>query len=96
VTLVTAISADTAYSQAGSIMPIKSYLAFPRPGQRDSLAWILSQIPHCNVIPASNREVIVLVTDTPDNASEKRLEERFQQVEPLQFLSLVAGAEVQA
>ena len=73
-------------------MPLKSYLAFPRPGQRDSLAGILSQMPHCQALPASNRDVVVLITDTPDDTSEKDLEESFLTVEPLQFLSLVAGA----
>jgi hypothetical protein len=73
-------------------MPLKSYLAFPRLNQRDTLAEILSQMPHCQAIPASNREVIVLVTDTPDEASEKSLEESFQAIDTLQFLSLVAGA----
>lgn len=73
-------------------MPLKSYLAFPRPGQRDSLTASLSQIPHCQALPAANRDVVVLLTDTPDDPTEATVEESLRSLEHLQFLSLVAGA----
>ena len=48
-------------------MPIKSYLAYSVTGRRDALARALAALGGCEVIPASNRDVLVLVTDTPDD-----------------------------
>jgi hypothetical protein len=48
-------------------VPIKSYLAYSVTGRRDALARALAALGGCEVIPASNRDVLVLVTDTPDD-----------------------------
>jgi len=72
-------------------MPIKSYLAYPRRGRRDELAAILRAVPGCQVIPALNRELVVIVTDTPDEAAEELLQDALTRVELLEGLALVAG-----
>jgi|FLYL01.1.fsa_nt_gi nitrate reductase NapAB chaperone NapD len=72
-------------------MPIKSYLAYPIAGQRDELAAELAALEGCEAFPAENRDIIVLVTDTPDERSEQRLAETLNAIPSLQHLALVAG-----
>jgi hypothetical protein len=72
-------------------MPIKSYLAQAAAGRRDELARHLRALPSCVVVPSMNRDVVVLVTDTPDAAAEQALEDRLGRVPGLQCLTLVAG-----
>ena len=72
-------------------MPIKSYLAHAIDGQRDALARALRALEGCAVIPATNREILVLVTDTADEPTEQALLDALAQVASLQCLTLVAG-----
>ena len=72
-------------------MPIFSYLAIPRNGAKEALCADLASIPHCEVIPADNQDVIVLVTDTPDEATEEMLQQTLKNLQSLQSLSLAFG-----
>ena len=72
-------------------MPIKSYLAYPVSGRLDELAAALRRLPGCEVIPAVNRDLLVLVTDSPDEAAEAALGLELAEVPALQALALVAG-----
>jgi hypothetical protein len=72
-------------------MPIKSYLAYPVRGRRDELAAALRTLRGCQVIPAVNRDVLVVVTDTPDEVAEEALQGALARVELLEGLALVAG-----
>jgi hypothetical protein len=72
-------------------MPIKSYLAYPVRGRRDEVADAVRALPGCQVIPAVNRDLLVLVTDTPDETSEEALQQALARVEFLEGFALVAG-----
>jgi hypothetical protein len=72
-------------------MPIKSYLAYPVRGRRDELARALRALRGCQVIPAVNRDLLIVVTDTPDETAEETLQGALARVEFLQGLALVAG-----
>ncbi|BCL62836.1 hypothetical protein DGMP_35290 [Desulfomarina profundi] len=72
-------------------MPIFSYLAIPANGAKEMLCADLASLSHCEVIPSDNREVVVLVTDTPDKATEEKLQEKLKQLQTLQSLSLTFG-----
>ncbi len=72
-------------------MPIFSYLAIPRTGAREKLCTELSTLDFCQVIPADNQDILVLVTDTPDDASEKYLQKTLKDLQSLQSLSLTFG-----
>jgi hypothetical protein len=73
-------------------VPIKSYLAYPARGRRDELAAVLRALPGCcRVIPAVNEDLLVVVTDTPDEATEEALQAALARVEGLESLALVAG-----
>ena len=72
-------------------MPVKSYLAYPMRGRRDELAGALRALRGCQVIPAVNRDLLVVVTDTPDEAAEEALQGALTRVKFLEGLALVAG-----
>ncbi|NNK14283.1 MAG: hypothetical protein HKP52_08600 [Desulfofustis sp.] len=72
-------------------MPIFSYLAIPKKDARKSLCEELSTLEHCQVIPADNQDVVVVVTDTPDEHTEKQLQHTIKSLPSLQSLSLAFG-----
>ena len=72
-------------------MPVFSYLAIPRNGAKETLCADLAGLRFCRVLPADNHEVVVLVTDTPDETTEKALQESLMKLQSLQSLSLAFG-----
>ncbi len=72
-------------------MPILSFLALPRDGEMEQLCADLSAMEHCEIIPAENQEVVVLVTDTPDDKIEKELQKTLKNLPSLQSLSMTFG-----
>ncbi len=72
-------------------MPIFSYLAIPRDGAREALCRELSALDFCQIIPADNQDVVVLITDTPDEQSEDHLQRSIKRLSSLQSLSLAFG-----
>lgn len=72
-------------------MPIKSYIAYPAQGKRERLRRDLAAMPECEVLPAAEHDLLVLVTDTPSEAAEKLLTARLHEIADLQCLALVSG-----
>lgn len=72
-------------------MPIMSYLVYPMKGESAELRSILEAIPGCQVTPASNAELLILVTDTDSSAEEKELTLRLRDIPSLSLLALVSG-----
>ncbi len=72
-------------------MPIFSYLAIPMRGAKQSLCAELSALRYCQILPATNQDVVVLVTDTPDQTTEEALQGNLQSLQSLQSLSLAFG-----
>lgn len=72
-------------------MPILSYLVLPQAGAMDQLCTELSAMECCEIIPSDNQEVVVLVTDTPDEETEKRLQKTLKQLPTLQSMSMTFG-----
>ena len=72
-------------------MPIKSYLAYPVRGRSDELAAALRRLGGCQVVPAVNRDLLVLVTDTPHEAADEALQSALAEIPTLGALALVAG-----
>ncbi len=69
-------------------MPIISYLAYPEKGKKRALLKALSEIEHCEATPADNAEVLLLVTDTPDNDTERNLQEKLKNIRSLQSIGM--------
>jgi nitrate reductase NapAB chaperone NapD len=72
-------------------MPIFSYIAIPHKGAQERLCAELSALDFCQVVPADNQEVVVLVTETPNEQQEKTLQQSLKTIGSLQSLSLAFG-----
>ena len=72
-------------------MPILSYLAIPRSGEKDQLLQQLNAMNHCEAYSADNAEILILVTDTPDREVEKQLQQQLKKLESLESLSMTFG-----
>lgn len=72
-------------------MVIKSYLVYPHQEKADELKALLSDMPECDIIPALNHDLIVLVTETQDEDAEEALISRLKGLSSLQNLALVSG-----
>ena len=74
-------------------MPVCSYLVTPSHGRCQEISSALSSLKGIDVFPAEDRELIVMVTDTEDQASEDRLQEELQQLDGIECMALSFGAE---
>lgn len=72
-------------------MPVFSYLAYPVSGSKEQLFIDLAALDFCEVTPAENEEVMILVTDTPDEEAEKKLQEQLKALESLESLGMTFG-----
>ncbi len=72
-------------------MPVFSYLAYPQKGAKNKLMDDLQSLEHCEVMPADNEEVVILVTDTPDEEEEAVLQDKLKGLGSLQSLSMTFG-----
>lgn len=72
-------------------MSIKSYLAHPHDGKKSELIEALSNLDNCEVIPAENKDLLILVTDTDDKLEDENLKERIEAIESLKLLAMVSG-----
>ncbi|HEY9169023.1 MAG TPA: hypothetical protein VIN72_06020 [Lutibacter sp.] len=72
-------------------MPIKSYILHFEKGQKEILLKALHQLENCEVIPAQNHDVVVLVTDTATEETDNNLYNQLLEMKGLKHLSLVSG-----
>lgn len=72
-------------------LAIKSYLAHAITGKKQELLKALNELNQCEVTPAENEDIIVLVTDTLDDNEEEILKEKLESILSLKMLSLVSG-----
>jgi hypothetical protein len=68
-----------------------SYIATPVKGNKDQLIYDLSKLKFCEVIPAENRNLVILVTTTPNKDSEQYLQSELKQIKSLESLSMTYG-----
>lgn len=72
-------------------MPVLSYIASPRSGEKNKLLKELNTTQHCEAFSADNAEILILVTDTPDGETEKELQKQLNRLESLESLSMTFG-----
>ncbi len=72
-------------------MPVFSYLAYPKEGAKDQLLKDLGALDYCEVTPAENEAVLILVTDTPDEETEKKLQQKLRAIKSLESLGMTFG-----
>ncbi|MGG8494969.1 hypothetical protein ACQY1Q_01015 [Tenacibaculum sp. TC6] len=72
-------------------MPIKSYLAHPHEGKKEELLRAISELHECEVLPAENKEVLILVTETENKEDEEILQQKLEAISSLKLLAMVSG-----
>ena len=72
-------------------MPVFSYLAYPKPGAKQNLLADLSALDYCEATPADNQNILILITDTPDEKTEKALQKKLKQLNSLESLGMTFG-----
>ena len=72
-------------------MPVFSYLAYPKQGAKAQLIMDLAALDYCEVTPADNEEILILVTDTPDDDQEKALQKKLKNLNSLESLGMTFG-----
>jgi nitrate reductase NapAB chaperone NapD len=72
-------------------MPVFSYLAYPVKGAKEELLNELAALDHCEVMPAENEEILILVTDAPNEEQEQELQNKIKQLKSLQSLGMTFG-----
>ena len=72
-------------------MPVFSYLAYPKAGQKEALLNDLAALDCCDVTPAENEEILILLTDTPDEKHEKELQKKIKKLNSLASLGMTFG-----
>jgi nitrate reductase NapAB chaperone NapD len=72
-------------------MPVCSYLVIPEEGATEEVAARLGALPGCDVAPAENRDLLLLVTDTPGPEEDTALRDRLEAMEGIHALILAFG-----
>ncbi|UKM64417.1 hypothetical protein GSB9_00965 [Flavobacteriaceae bacterium GSB9] len=72
-------------------MPITSYLAHPQLGRKHSLVKALSALRNCEVIPAENEDLLIVVTETDNKEQEDKLKQTIESLDDLKLLAMVSG-----
>jgi nitrate reductase NapAB chaperone NapD len=72
-------------------MPVFSYLAYPKQGAKEQLIRDLAALDYCETTPADNEEILILVTDTPDEDQEKTLQKKLKELNSLESLGMTFG-----
>ena len=72
-------------------MGVRSFLVYVAPEARDQVAQALASEPSCDVYPADNRDVVVVVTDLEDRDAEDAFDERLAAMPGVLNVALVAG-----
>ncbi|MCB9426507.1 MAG: hypothetical protein H6584_05705 [Flavobacteriales bacterium] len=72
-------------------MPIKSYLAYPFDSKKEALKQEILALQNCEVIPAENKDVLIVVTDTENTTQEDQLKAKLETLDNLKLLTMVSG-----
>jgi len=72
-------------------VPIFSFIAYPEKNMKEQLIKDLSAMKHCEVKPSENQDVLILLTDTPNEEINKDLIHAIKELESLQSLSMTFG-----
>lgn len=72
-------------------MPIKSYLAHPHEGKKEQMVMALNHLDGCDIIPAKNQDVVVVVTDTLTQTEDDLIKEQIEAIDSLRVLAMVSG-----
>jgi nitrate reductase NapAB chaperone NapD len=72
-------------------VPVCGYVVIPEDGSGRTLARKLAGFPGCDVARAENRELLLLVTDTPGAEEDRALRRRLEAMDGIRALVLAFG-----
>ncbi|MCF6247922.1 MAG: chaperone NapD [Desulfobacula sp.] len=72
-------------------MPIFSFLAYPEANMKEQLIQDISQMQYCEVKVSENEDVLIVLTDTPDEETNKELTNTIKELDSIQSLSMTFG-----
>jgi len=72
-------------------MAVCSYIVQPSEGRLEALIATLSAIEGCEVIPADNREAVILITETNSNVEEENLQATLKGIDEIECMALTFG-----
>ena len=73
-------------------MMVKSFLAIPKPNSLPQLASYISNFPNCDVTcPSNSQEVLIVVMENSDKASEDRTLLKLHESPSLEHMVLVSS-----
>lgn len=69
-------------------MPILSYVVFTLETKKEVVVEKLNGIEGCSAVPADNKDLIILVTETESDEKDKQLQQQIGEIEEIQCLSM--------
>ncbi|UCD80092.1 MAG: hypothetical protein JSW26_01260 [Desulfobacterales bacterium] len=72
-------------------MPVFSYLAYPKKGAKRQLLNDLAALEYCEATASENENILILVTETPDEETEKQLQKKLKKLKTLESLGMTFG-----
>ena len=72
-------------------MPVCGWVVVPREGRKAELARALSATPRCEVVPAENANLLLLVSSGESPAEDEELRRRLDALPDIQALLLTFG-----
>lgn len=76
-------------------MPIISYLVYPETGAKDAVAQAARSIQGCEVLPAENQDLLIVVAESGGRTHADELERRLLALDGCSGLALVAAFETE-
>ncbi|MGL1935281.1 MAG: chaperone NapD [Fibrobacterales bacterium] len=73
-------------------MPISSYVINTLPKKKDQVEVFLSKMDHIEVIPSDNKDVFVVVVDTPDIDADKMVERALKDIDGVIDVAFAYGS----
>ena len=74
-------------------MNVCSYLVHVQSGTAEAVAGTLNALPGCDATPSENRDLVILVTETPDRQTDRDLTDQIQSLTEIDCLALTFGAQ---
>lgn len=72
-------------------MSVRSFLVYVAADARDSVVGTLRNLPACEVLPAENRDVVVVVSEAAGRDEEDAFDEHLAAIPGVLNVALVAG-----
>lgn len=72
-------------------MSVRSFLVHVAPGARELVAQALLERATCDIFPATNRDVLVIVTEHETREAERSFDELLAEIDGVRSMALVSG-----